>query len=316
MYATSEGRRRATRALPVLPIVFCALLFLTAPARALDVPPLSARVNDAAGRLAPATVQTLEQSLEQLEKSDSTQIAVLIIDSLEGEVLEEFSLKAAETWGLGQKGRDNGALLLVALRDRAVRIEVGHGLEDKLTDLVCGRIIRNEIVPAFREGDFDRGVTAGVAAMTRAVRGAYQAEEDEAATEHLTWDEALLFFALVGWLCGQIVGTHPAVTAIVGGLASLSFGLWLEEPPLGVGVGVVGGAAGGALAPFISLVRIYFPETRITPLNQPFYLFLSVLLFCLDCLKHPVGGGGGRGSGGGFSGGGGGFGGGGASGRW
>ena len=90
----------------IAPILLCLCLCLpvfAGRAHALDVPPLAARVNDLAGVLAPATARTLEANLAALEESDSTQIAVLTIESLEGEVLEEFALKAAETWGLGQK---------------------------------------------------------------------------------------------------------------------------------------------------------------------------------------------------------------------
>ncbi len=304
-----KPQQRTVLAILFWQLLCCVLFCLPGQALALDVPLLSARVNDLAGRLEPATVQTLEQSLRQLEEEDSTQIAVLVIDSLEGEALEDFSLKVATTWGLGQKGKDNGALLLVALEDRAVRIEVGYGLEDRLTDLVCGRIIRNEIVPAFREGDFDQGVTAGIAAMTQAVRGAYQATDSASEPEPFALTEALIFFGLFGWLCAQLVGANMVLTATVGGLAALSFGLWLEEAPLAC---LAGGATGGALASYVSLITCYFPNARITPLNRPFYVFLACLLFLLDCLKHPLSGSGSRSSGGG----GGGFGGGGASGRW
>ncbi len=144
---------------------------------ALDVPPLKGRVNDYTGMLSSYTTQQLESILRDLEQTDSTQLVVLIIPSLEGEVLEEFSLKVAEQWKIGQKDFDNGAVLLIAKKERDIRIEVGYGLEGSLTDLMAGRIIRNVIVPQFRAGNFDQGVLDGVQAMIGVVRGEYQAPE-------------------------------------------------------------------------------------------------------------------------------------------
>jgi uncharacterized protein len=152
------------------------LLGLALPAAALDVPAPAGYVTDRAGMLSAATEQRLERALRSFEESDSTQIAVLTIPALEGESLEEYALRVAETWGIGQMEHDNGALLLVARDDRKIRIEVGYGLEGRLTDLLAGRIIDNEITPRFRQGDFDGGITAGVGAMVQAVRGEYQGE--------------------------------------------------------------------------------------------------------------------------------------------
>ncbi|EKD33964.1 MAG: hypothetical protein ACD_75C02524G0008, partial [uncultured bacterium] len=144
-------------------------------AEGMEVPPLTARVNDYARILSGATVQQLESVLATLEREESTQLAVLTINSLEGENLEEFSLQVAERWRLGQKGRDNGALLLIAKNERKLRIEVGYGLEGALTDLTSGRIIRDIITPQFRNGNFDQGVIDGVRAMIGAVRGEFSA---------------------------------------------------------------------------------------------------------------------------------------------
>jgi uncharacterized protein len=145
-------------------------------AMALEVPELTGRVNDYAGMLKPETVTSLEASLLELEKTDSTQIVVLTINSLEGEVLEQFSIKVAEKWKIAHKGRDNGAILLISKQDRKVRIEVGYGLEGRLTDLMSGRIISDIIVPAFKSGDYDTGVLQGVDAMIKTVRGEYTSE--------------------------------------------------------------------------------------------------------------------------------------------
>jgi uncharacterized protein len=141
---------------------------------ALEVPKLNSYVNDYAGLISPGIELKIERFLRDFESSDSTQLVVLTVDSLAGEPLEAYSLRVAESWKIGQQGRDNGALLLVSKQDRKMRIEVGYGLEGKLTDLLAGRIIDNEISPRFKAGDFDGGIVAGVTAMAEVVRGEYQ----------------------------------------------------------------------------------------------------------------------------------------------
>ena len=149
------------------------LLALVLPAAALEVPKPTGYVTDNAGLLSQTTRLKLEQFLREFEKSDSTQIVVLTIPTLKGEALEDYSLRVLENWKVGQKGLDNGALLLIAKAERKIRIEVGYGLEGKLTDLLAGRIIDNEISPHFKKGDFDGGVIAGVVGIAEAVRGEY-----------------------------------------------------------------------------------------------------------------------------------------------
>jgi uncharacterized protein len=130
-------------------------------------------VHDEANVLSAATRASLEKILERERDSSSNQIAILIVPSLNGEILEEFSLRVAEAWKLGTKEKDNGVLLLVAVEDRKVRIETGYGLEGVLTDALSNRIIRNEIAPRFREGDYNGGAQAGVAAIIQAIKGEY-----------------------------------------------------------------------------------------------------------------------------------------------
>jgi uncharacterized protein len=165
------------RAAIVLIIFATSLVLCLQQLGARDVPALKARVNDYARMLSSYTEKRLEGILRDLEKTDSTQIVILTIPSLEGEVLEEFSIKLAETWKIGQKGLDNGAILLIAKDDRKIRIEVGYGLEGSLTDLMSGRIVQNVILPRFRAGNFDQGVLDGVQAMVGVVRGEYTAPE-------------------------------------------------------------------------------------------------------------------------------------------
>ncbi|MDP2156509.1 MAG: TPM domain-containing protein, partial [Nitrospirota bacterium] len=139
-------------------------------AHALEVPKLTGYVNDYAGMLSSQAKATLEQELRAFELSDSTQIVIVTIPSLQGEVLEQFSLKIAEAWKIGQKGKDNGIIFLVSKEDRKLRVEVGRGLEGKLTDLMAGRIIDLVVKPKFKRGEFDNGFIAGVHALIDASR--------------------------------------------------------------------------------------------------------------------------------------------------
>lgn len=140
-----------------------------------DVPDLANhRVHDDAGILSPSTISSLEQSLRTFEDSTSNQLAILIVPSLEGETIDQFGIRVADAWKLGTKDRDNGIILLVALEERKMRIEVGQGLEGPLPDAVCNRIIRNEMAPAFRRQDYDGGVVATVDAIRNAIKGEYR----------------------------------------------------------------------------------------------------------------------------------------------
>jgi uncharacterized protein len=156
--------------------IILAVFLLPCRALPLDVPALRGHVNDYAAMLSPQTAAELERRLVDFERSDSTQIAVLTIPTLAGESLEEYSIKAAEAWKIGQQGVDNGVLILVAKEERKIRIEVGRGLEGKLTDLVSGRIVRGDMAPRFKAGDFDGGITAGVGAVMAVVKGEYKAQ--------------------------------------------------------------------------------------------------------------------------------------------
>ncbi len=156
-----------------LVLILLFLLLSVVPVAARDIPNPTGYVNDTAGIMSKTVKLKLEQFLHDFEASDSTQITVLTIPSLEGENLEDYSMKVLENWGIGQKNKDNGALLLVAKDERKIRIEVGYGLEGRLTDLLAGRIIDNEISPRFKQGDFDGGIVSGVVGIAEAVRGEY-----------------------------------------------------------------------------------------------------------------------------------------------
>ena len=130
----------------LLIIIVCCCLPLTA--YGLEVPKLQGYVNDYAGMISPPAKSKIEEALRAFEQSDSTQIVILTIPSLEGEDIEQFGIKVGDTWKIGQKAKDNGAILIVSKQERRIRIEVGRGLEGKLTDLTAGRIIDLVLSPA------------------------------------------------------------------------------------------------------------------------------------------------------------------------
>ncbi|HEY9198235.1 MAG TPA: TPM domain-containing protein, partial [Gammaproteobacteria bacterium] len=151
-------------------LLLCLLLPLALRAE-IPVPPLQARVTDLTGTLTQAQSVALEQHLAQFEARKGSQIAVLIVPTTQPETIEQYGLRVAEQWKLGRADADDGALLLIAKDDRALRIEVGYGLEGALSDAVAKRIIAETIVPRFQEGDFHGGVLAGVMQMENVIDG-------------------------------------------------------------------------------------------------------------------------------------------------
>lgn len=262
---------------------------------AIDIPPLSGRVNDLAGIIPPDTAVRLERDLAAFERAESTQIVVLTIPSLGGEPIESFGIRVADAWKIGQKGSDNGVILIVAVDDRKIRIEVGRGLEEKLTDLAASLIIRNEIAPRFKAGDYAGGILRGVKGIQQVVTGMYQPNKKirQSARSHapapLTFLVGVLIAILFAGSISRLLG------GVVGGIALPAAASFLVT-----GLGVGG---------WLLLVLVGFVLGLIIPL-----LFLSGRGG--GGAFFPGGGGFGGFSGGGFSGGGGGFGGGGASGDW
>lgn len=161
-----------TRTRPTLVLLAALLVTAAAPLSAgMVVPYLTGRVVDTAEILSPAAREQVADLLKAHEESTGNQVAVLTLPSLEGESIEDFANRVFESWGLGQAGRDNGVLVVIASQDRQMRIEVGYGLEPTLTDLIAGRVIRNVMTPRFREDDYDDGVEAGVQAIVAVLEG-------------------------------------------------------------------------------------------------------------------------------------------------
>ena len=150
---------------------FALVLFGASPVFAVSVPALKGRVNDYAKIIRDSDEREIEEYLVSLEQSTGIQIAVLTMPSLDGEDIASFGIKVADKWKLGDAEKDNGALLLVAYAEHDLRIEVGDGLEGSLTDAKCGLILRNVIVPEFKNGNYSAGIKKGVMNMGGIVSG-------------------------------------------------------------------------------------------------------------------------------------------------
>ncbi len=181
------------------------LLLCTAAAHAApDFPELTGRVVDNAELLDTATETQLSSTLAAHEKATGEQVVVVTLPDLGGETIEQYGYQLGRQWGIGQEGEDNGALLIVALDERQVRIEVGYGLEGRLTDAQSSAIISQVITPAFREGDYARGIVEGSQAMVQVLGGdplAQTAQRPERESKELggagIWLSILLFIVMM-----------------------------------------------------------------------------------------------------------------------
>lgn len=140
-----------------------------APVAAQDFPALTGRVVDAANILSPETEAQLTAQLEALETQSQRQLVVATVPDLQGYDVADYGYRLGRTWGIGDKDRNDGVLLLIAPTERKMHIAVGYGLEPVLTDALSAQIIRNVITPKFRDGDFDGGISAGVDAIARQI---------------------------------------------------------------------------------------------------------------------------------------------------
>lgn len=276
---------RLGAAMVLLLLLLCGL----SPASAqVAVPALSGRVVDQTATLTVAQKGILEQTLREFEARKGSQVAILLVPTTEPEAIEEFALRVAEQWKLGRKKVDDGAILVVAKNDRALRIEAGYGLEGALNDATAKRIISEIITPRFKQGDFNGGLVTGVEQIIRVIDGERLPEPVGRPGNDIRdvqqYGPVMFVLALViGGLLRSVLGRFPGAVATGGIVAVIA---WLIAGALSIAL----------VAGMIALL---------------FTLFGGGL--------GSIGMGGHRGgfrSGGGFGGGGGGFGGGGASGRW
>jgi uncharacterized protein len=268
----------------------------------IPVPRLEARVTDLTGTLTAAQQSALEDKLAAFEARKGAQIAVLILPTTEPEDIAQFGIRLAESWKIGREGPDDGAILIVAKNDRAMRVEVGRGLEGALTDATSNRIISETIAPLFKQGDFNAGINAGLDQMVRVIDGEPLPAPDQE------------------WKRDDKDQDGPFPMLLMGVLAA---GVFLR--------GVIGRAPAALGSGALGAAVIWFATSSLAFAGAAFVgFFLLVLLLSGGVgrrMSGPRGGGwssggfgggfgGGGGGGGGFSGGGGSFGGGGASGRW
>ena len=279
-------------------------LFLFSSSHALDVPPLQGYVNDYANMISPSVKAGIENELKTFEQTDSTQIVILTIPSLEGEVIEEFGIKVGDAWKIGQKTKDNGLIFIVSNQDRKMRIEVGRGLEGRMTDLMAGRIIDLVIKPRFKRGDFEGGFTAGVHAMIDATRGEFKAEPTHRRQRQDNFS-SIISVLIFGSMIILLLGSVSRVLGGVAGAAIFPALARLIPAPIGTIGFIIAAIAGFGAGLFLPSL---FSSGGRSHRGGGFWM------------GGPGFGGGGFGGGGdfggGFSGGGGGFGGGGASGDW
>jgi uncharacterized protein len=260
------------------------------------VPPLTSQVTDLTDTLSASDRQALESKLHDWEARTGNQLVVLMVSTTSPEPIEEYSLRVAEAWKIGQKGKDNGALFLIAKDDKHMRIEVGYGFEGVLTDVTSRRIIGETVAPYFKQGQFAQGINAGVDRIIQVIGSGepLAAEPARRATPRHSFDYGNLFIILL------------VAVPIVGTILRSMFG--------NIGGSAIGAGAAGAIA--------WFLAGSLLIAGGVAGIALIIIVFSMFGGGRgggwiPGGSGGGfGGGGGGFSGGGGSFGGGGASGDW
>lgn len=210
----------------------------SASAQGVPVPPLTGPVIDQVGVLNPQQRTELEQELWALKKEKGSEIAVLIVPSTRPEEIEQYSIRVVDTWKLGRKGIDDGVLLLVALNDRRVRIEVGRGLEGDIPDVKAFRVIDELIVPQFKRGDVAGGVTAGARALEGLIRGVDLPTPKPSGKGA---SELSFYLVVFGYVIGALLETIAGllVAAGVGGIVTVLIGAFLFVPAVAVTLGCI-----------------------------------------------------------------------------
>ncbi len=216
-------------ALPLL----CGLILLPAWA-APEFPPLEGRVADHGDFLGAAVEGRLASQLEAHENATGNQVVVATFADLQGYPIEQFGYQLGRHWGIGQKDKDNGVLLIVARAERELRIDVGYGLEGTLTDAISGNIVHTVITPAFKRRQFEQGISAGVSAIIAALGGEYKVQKPPPKDDKKRHFFLLIFAAIFFWplLFGLI---SPGIGRRGGGFYGAGFG----------GGGFGGGGFGG-----------------------------------------------------------------------
>jgi uncharacterized protein len=231
---------------PLLAALLLAALAGTASAALPIPPPPDHRINDYAGVLSAGDVARLEDKLRAREQESSNQIVVAIFRSLEGASLEDYSIRLAQAWRVGQKGLDNGVIFLVFVDDRKMRLEVGYGLEPTLTDALSSQILRQVVAPRFREGKIADGIAAGLDAIEQVIAGTYKGAPRSARAQGGSPLQLLLLLIVVGGVLSIVIpalfGSHVRRQGWTGG--SRGWGGPIIFPGGGWGGGGGGGGGG------------------------------------------------------------------------
>lgn len=276
------------------------LLFIVILAYGITFPKLTGRVVDDADILSSSAKVKIENLLKKAETNSTNQVVVVTLRSLQGHDIAEYGYQLGRYWGIGQKKLNNGVLLIVAPKERKVRIEVGYGLEGKLTDALSSVIIQNDILPYFRQGDYDKGVLSGVKAILSVLKGTYKKQKKVSQKDDFA---PLLFFAFVFFMVfaqSIFFKKYKKVTSKIIPSSFIGFFAYVFTSSLIVGI----------LIFVLAFILFLYAKAFDGATNSPTFISGSDGFF--DGNDS-----GGFGSfGGGFSGGGGGFGGGGASGSW
>ena len=215
------------------------------PVLALDVPKHSSPVVDLAGVLSRGDQTKIAASLLQFQQKHGPQLQVLVVPSLEDETIEGYSIKVVDKWKLGSKGKDDGVLLLVAIEERQVRIEVGRGLEGDLPDVIAGRIIRTGIVPFFKQGQTGAGILVGLGMIAESVGGKLEDVPTPKLRKQKNNSGGLGYLLFIGlFLIGPLFGRRRgSVGSTV--LSALLMGAAMSGGRRGGGGGFGGGGFGG-----------------------------------------------------------------------
>ena len=232
-------------------VILILVMLLPGVAGALDVPQLRGRVNDLANLLSPEATSRLEQKLVGFERETSNQIAILAVPSLQGDDIDQFAIRVAEQWKLGQKGKDNGVLLVIAQAERKVRIEVGMGLQGVLPDVTASRIIREVMRPHLKSGNFDQALNSGTDAIVAATKGEFKASPQDAGRgkpRHSSPSAITLF--LLAIVAALILGTFSRYLGGAAGAVGFPLAASMAFPGLSLMMLVLlalGGLVGGFL---------------------------------------------------------------------
>jgi uncharacterized protein len=223
-------------------------------AAAPQFPALSGRIVDEANLLSAEDRRALDVELQALEEKSSDQLVIYTARSLQGYEIEDFGYQLGRAWQIGQKGKDNGVVLIVAPNERKVRIEVGRGLEPQLTDVMSKLIIENAILPAFRRGNFAAGIKAGVRDIRDVLLGDAEAVKARARSAAKREGEAglspalifLIFFILMALVIIHAEARQTAHPQRAGGRNRRARGPLVIPDSWGSGSGSWGGSGGGA----------------------------------------------------------------------